>query len=269
MNAGATRGVTTASGFKAKSARSVALILVLIAWPGSVDAETIHVAVASNFADPAATLAEQFRKATGHAVTLSAGSSGKFFAQVRHGAPYQAFFSADQDKPLALEEAGLAVPGSRFTYAIGVLALWSPKPGFIENSPARLTSGPFNKLALANPRLAPYGMAAVEVMQQLQLTSATQTHWVQGENIAQTFQFVRSGNADLGFVALSQITKDGRPLSGSAWVVPDHLHRPILQDAVLLKRGADSPAARAFLEFVRSDAARKTIQSYGYRMPVP
>ncbi len=238
-------------------------------WPGCLRAETIHIAVASNFVEPAKALAAQFRTTSGHEVTISAGSSGKFFAQIRHGAPYQAFFSADQHKPQALEKAGLTVPGSRFTYAVGVLALWSPKPGFIENNPARLSAGQFNKLALANPRHAPYGMAAMEVLQQLQLVRSTQTRLIQGENIAQAFQFVRSGNADLGFVALSQIMRKGRLVPGSAWIVPDGLHGPIRQDAVLLKRGAGSAATRAFLDFVRSDPALQTIGAYGYRIADP
>ncbi|WDE08874.1 molybdate ABC transporter substrate-binding protein [Thalassomonas viridans] len=227
--------------------------------------EVIHVAAASNFTAPMKELVSQFEQSTGHKVRLSFGSSGKFFAQIRHGAPFQVFFSADQAKPKALEQAGYTVMHSRFTYAVGALALWSAKPGFIDPNTNPLKQGKFNKLALANPRLAPYGAAAVEVLENLALVAATRGKWVQGENIAQTYQFTGSGNADIGFVSLSQILQNGKVKLGSAWIVPENLYSPIRQDAVLLKKGKNSEAAQALLRFVKSDRAREIIGLYGYK----
>ena len=228
-------------------------------------AERITVAVASNFAAPMTDIAAAFERQSGHEVQLAFGSSGKLFAQISHGAPFEVFFSADRDKPEALERKGLAVESSRFTYAVGVLALWSARTDVPVENAEVLRQGDFNKLALANPRLAPYGAAAVDVLESLGLAEATRPRWVQGENIAQTYQFVGSGNAAVGFVALSQIMVEGIVRAGSAWIVPEPLHAPIRQDAVLLRRGASNEAARAFLAFVRSDAARAIIESYGYR----
>ncbi|MCW8125984.1 molybdate ABC transporter substrate-binding protein [Microbulbifer halophilus] len=241
------------------------LLLVLMGASLQVQAEQLTVAVASNFTAPMREIAGAFEGETDHRVRLVFGSSGKFYAQIRHGAPFEAFFSADRAKPEALEQAGLAVPGSRFTYAAGGLALWSGDGNLVRGGPGALERGDFNKLALANPRLAPYGAAAVQVLRKLGLEEGTRPHWVQGENIAQAYQFVASGNADLGFVALSQVSEGGHIDSGSAWEVPEDLHDPIRQDAVLLKRGVDSAAARALLRFVRSERAAAIIESYGYR----
>ncbi len=229
--------------------------------------EAISVAVASNFTAPMKVIANTFEQLTGHAVRLSFGSSGKFYAQIRHGAPFMVFFSADQDKPAALEQDHLAVPGTRFTYAVGKLGLWSADPDLIDTRASILMDNRFNKLALANPRVAPYGMAAVEVLEFLELRERTEQKWVQGENIAQTYQFVRTGNADIGFVALSQIMKDGNLRQGSYWPVPEEAHLPIRQDVVLLRRGESSIAARALLDFVRGDQARAMIEAYGYGHP--
>lgn len=226
----------------------------------SLRAEQLTVAVASNFAAPMREIAAAFERESGHGLRLAFGSSGKFYAQIQHGAPFDIFFSADRTKPQALEEAGLAVAGSRFTYAVGRLALWSRDAKLVRGGPQVLEEGGFNKLALANPRLAPYGAAAVQVLRNLGLEEVTKPHWVRGENIAQTYQFVASGNAALGFVALSQISGGG----GSAWIVPGNLHDPIRQDAVLLKRGAKSAAARALLRFVRGARAAAIIESYSY-----
>lgn len=168
---------------------------------------------------------------------------------------------------MALEAAGLSVPGSRFTYAVGALVLWSATPGFVDDAGARLGSGSFNKLALANPKLAPYGVAAVEVLEALQLKQATEPKWVMGESIAQTYQFVATGNADLGFVALSQIIDRGRIEKGSSWLVPRELYNPIRQDAVLLNTGIDNEGARALLSYLRSDAARAIVHAHGYTTP--
>ena len=231
-------------------------------------AEQITIAVATNFIGPMEALVSRFQQDTGHRVKVSYGSSGKIFAQIQHNAPFQAFFSADQDKPIALEKAGLAVPGSRFTYAIGGLVLWSSKPNLVDAELQVLQQGRFNKLALANPRLAPYGAAAVETLQRMGLLQSTRGQWVQGENIGQTYQFVATGNADLGFVAKSQVMKNGSIERGSHWIVPDEFYAPIRQDAVLLKRGENSPAARALLAFVTGGVARKVIAQFGYQVEV-
>lgn len=230
-------------------------------------AEELTVAVAANFTAAMKDIAAEFEEASGHRVRLAFGSSGKFYAQIKNGAPFQAFFSADTTKPAALEKDGLAVSGSRFTYAVGSLALWSADPALVDDRASVLKGGNFRKLALANPKLAPYGGAAVQVLRNLDLEETTRAKWVQGENIAQTFQFVATGNADLGFVALSQILRGGQVKAGSAWIVPGDLYSPICQDAVLLRRGADSKGAVEFLQFLRGDKARAIIESYGYRFP--
>ena len=218
-------------------------------------------AVASNFTTPMKVLAAEFERASSHRVKLAFGSSGKLYAQIKNGAPFQVLFSADQAKPIALEEAGLAVPGSRFTYAIGALALWSPRADLSEAAVRRRLSG---KLALANPRLAPYGVASIEVLANLELEEKTRANWVRGENIAQTFQFVDSGNADVGFVALSQVMEKGEIKKGSAWIIPPKLYRPIRQDAVLLSSAKDNSAAYELLKFMRGPKAKNIIHSFGY-----
>ncbi len=230
------------------------------------NAGEVSVAVAANFTGVMQKLAPEFTAATGHKLSVSYGASGKFYAQIRNGAPFEVLLSADQSTPETLEKDHLAVPGSRFTYAVGALALWSAKTDLIDAEATVLKNGRFNKLALANPKLAPYGAAAVEVLQRLELLESTQAKWVQGENIAQTFQFVSSGNADIGFVALAQIWQDGRIREGSAWRVPANLHAPIRQDAVLLRRGETSQAARDLLAFLRGAKARAIIESYGYQV---
>lgn len=240
------------------------LVAAALMMSGNSFAETVHAAVAANFTTAMKELVTQFEQTSEHKVKLSFGSSGKIFAQIRNGAPFQIFLSADQAKPQALEEAGLTVPGSRFTYAVGALVLWSAKPGLVDSKYSRLKTGEFNKLAFANPKVAPYGAAAMEILQALNLTELTAGKWVQGENIAQTYQFVASGNADLGFVALSQVMDKGHIKTGSSWIVPRELYSPIRQDAVLLTRGQDSIAAKALLKYLTSDTARAIIHSYGY-----
>lgn len=230
-------------------------------------AEDIQVAVASNFTAVMKSIVADFEKQSGHHVRLSFASSGKIYAQVQHGAPYDVFFSADQAKPAALIEKGLAIAESHMTYAIGTLALWSSDPELLDDQASALTSLSFRKLALANPKLAPYGQAAVDTLNALNLKNASMAKWVLGENIAQTYQFVRSGNADMGFVALSQIMEQGQVKSGSFWQVPESMYRPIRQDAVLLKHGEHSDAAQALLRYMRSPQAESVILSYGYRLP--
>lgn len=227
-------------------------------------ADQISVAVAANFTAPMQKIAAAFEADTGHKAELSFGATGKFYAQITHGAPFQVFLAADDATPARLEKEGKAVANSRFTYAIGTLVLWSAQPGYVDAQGAVLKTGDFKHIAIANPKLAPYGAAAVQAMDKLGVTAPLQPRFVQGENIAQTFQFVSSGNAPLGFVALSQVMVDGKVAKGSAWQVPAELHEPIRQDAVLLTPGKDSAAAAALLTFLRSDKARAIIQSYGY-----
>lgn len=243
---------------------SIILLSLLILSP-STYAEEVYAAVASNFTIAMKDIAKQYEEESGNKVVLSFGSSGKFFAQIQHGAPFQVFLSADQNKPDALEKAGFIVPNSRFTYAIGALALWSAKPDFIHNNDTRLKSGDFNKLALANPKLAPYGIAATEVLENLGLTESTKSKWVMGENISQTYQFASTGNTDLGFVALSQIMSKGHIEKGSSWIIPTDQYSPIRQDAVLLKSAENNAAAKGLLDYLRSDKARNIIHSYGYK----
>ena len=240
----------------------VAVLSLLFAIPAL--AAEVHVAVAANFTAPMKQIAADFEKETGHKVVLSFGASGKFYAQIKNGAPFQILLSADDEKPIQLVKDGLAVADSRFTYAIGTLVLWSAKPGFVDAKGEVLSKGHFNKIALANPKLAPYGTAAIELLTKQGLLTSLTPKFVQGENISQTFQFVSTGNAELGFVALSQVMKDGKVTSGSAWVVPGNLHTPIRQDAVLLATGKDNVAAKALLEYLKSAKAKKIIRSYGY-----
>ncbi|MEX2468610.1 MAG: molybdate ABC transporter substrate-binding protein [Pseudohongiellaceae bacterium] len=247
------------------SFRRLALLFAALVVQGAA-AEEILIAAASNFAAPMTELVQRFEQDTGHEVELAFGSSGRFYAQISNGAPFQVFFSADQDKPAQLEADGLAVPGTRFTYALGSLVLWTADSARAVVGPESLTSVDYRRLALANPRLAPYGQAAVQVLEALDLDTATRAKWVQGENIAQTFQFVSTGNAELGFVAMSQVAEDGRISSGSGWIVPQDLHSPIRQDVVLLQNAAGCRACRDFLAFARGAQARAIITSYGYRL---
>lgn len=246
---------------------SVALTFAGIALTSlhSAHADTVSVAVAANFTAPMQKIAAAFEADTGHKAELSFGATGKFYAQITHGAPFQILLSADDTTPARLEHEGKAVAQSRLTYASGALVLWSAQPGYVDAQGDVLKTGNFKHLAIANPKLAPYGAAAVQVMDKLGTTAALQPRLVQGENIAQTFQFVATGNAQLGFVALSQVMVDGKILSGSAWQVPASLHDPIRQDAVLLQSGKDSAAAAALLTYLRGAKARAIIQSYGYR----
>jgi len=229
-------------------------------------AAEVHVAVASNFSAPMKQIAAEFEKETGHTVVLAFGASGKFYAQIRNGAPFHLFLSADDEKPAQLVKDGLTVADSRFTYAVGTLVLWSAQPGFVDPKGEVLRKGTFTKIAIANPKLAPYGTAAIEVLTKQGLLATVTPKFVQGENISQTFQFVSTGNAELGFVALSQVMKNGKVASGSAWIVPGKLHRPIRQDAVLLATGKDNVAAKALLDYLKSAKAKIIIRSYGYEI---
>lgn len=229
-------------------------------------ADEVHVAVAANFTAPMQRIAAAFEQETGHKAQLSFGSSGKFYAQIRNGAPFQVFLSADDETPARLEREGATLPGSRMTYAVGQLVLWSARPDLVDDQGQVLRRGPFNKLAIANPRLAPYGRAAEEALASLGLMDGLKSRFVQGENIAQTFQFVSTGNAELGFVALSQVFKDGGIKSGSGWIVPSNLHSPIRQDGVILRGAKDNPAALALMKFLKGDKAKALIRAYGYEL---
>jgi molybdate transport system substrate-binding protein len=241
------------------------LSLIALLSTLSVHAADIRVAVAANFSAPMNAIAAEFTKETGHHAKLSFGSSGKLYAQIRNGAPFQVFLSADDVTPARLEQEGLAIAGSRFTYANGALVLWSGTPGIVDSRGEVLLRGNFRKLAIANPKLAPYGKAASEVLTGMGLLDKVRGKLVHGENIAQTHQFVVSGNAELGFIALSQVMKDGRLNGGSSWIVPDNMHAPIRQDAVMLSSAKDNPAAPALMRYLKGEKAHTIMKSYGYR----
>ena len=234
---------------------------------GFAHADEVQVAVAANFTAPMQQIAAQFEKDSGHKAVLSFGATGKFYAQIVKGAPFELLLAADDETPARLEKEGQGVAGSSFTYAIGKLVLWSADPALVDAKGEILKKGGFRHLALANPKTAPYGAAAVETMGKLGVLSTLQPLFVQGENISQTQQFITTGNAELGFVALSQVFKDGRITGGSAWIVPASLYEPIRQDAVLLTRGKDKPAAAALAAYLKGDKAKAVIRSFGYELP--
>ncbi len=242
----------------------VALIGLALASVHAAQAGTVSVAVAANFTAPMQKIASAFEADTGHKAELSFGATGKFYAQIANGAPFQILLSADDTTPARLEKEGKAVASARFTYAIGTLVLWSAQPGYVDTQGAVLKTGDFKHLALANPKLAPYGLAAMQTMDKLGVTARLQPRFVQGENIAQTHQFVATGNAQLGFVALSQVMADGKITSGSAWQVPADLHEPIRQDAALLESGRGNAAATALMQYLKGDKAKAIIRSHGY-----
>ncbi|MBW3096181.1 molybdate ABC transporter substrate-binding protein [Pseudohoeflea coraliihabitans] len=238
--------------------RILAIAIGLASGPAA--AEKTLVAVAANFTAPAEDIAAAFAAASGHQAVLSYGATGQLFAQIMQGAPYEVFLAADAERPARALAEGLAVAGSGFTYAVGRLALYGREPG-TATGPDSLHLGPGERIAIANPDLAPYGRAAIEVMQALDLEDRLRPTFVIGTTIAQAFQFVETGNTAIGFVALAQVI--GRS-EGNYWPVPASLHAPIRQDAVLLAAGKDNPAARVFLDFLRSEAAHKIIAAYGY-----
>ncbi|MDO9359516.1 MAG: molybdate ABC transporter substrate-binding protein [Polaromonas sp.] len=239
------------------------LFSALITAPALAD--DVQVAVAANFTAPMKLIAADFEKETGHKAVLSFGATGRFYAQITNGAPFEVFLSADDETPRKLEQEAAAVNGSRFTYATGKLVLWSAQPGLVDAQGEVLKKGDFRKIAIAAPKLAPYGAAAVETMNKLGLAAALETKLVTGESIGQAFSFVSTGNAELGFIALSQVYEDGKIRSGSGWIVPESLHSPIRQDAVLLARGKDNKAAIALLAFLKTDKAKAVIRSFGYQ----
>jgi len=231
---------------------------------GQAMADEIRIAVASNFAGAIKAAVGLFEANSGHRVTLAFGSTGKHYAQIRNGAPFDAFFAADARRPELLEKENLAIAGSRFTYAVGKLVLWSPATAYVDIQGKVLQQGTFRHLAIANPELAPYGIAAREVLQTRGLWDELEKRLVRGENISQAFQFVASGNAELGFVAWSQLRRPGQDVEGSYWNVPTALYTPIEQQAILLK---DSDAGRALMSFMRSEKAIRIIRDHGYETP--
>jgi molybdate transport system substrate-binding protein len=238
--------------------------LVAACWLAGIDAgraDEIRVAVATNFATTLDRLVARFEEVSEHTVVISTGSTGAHYAQIKNGAPFELFFAADVERPKLLEDEGVAVVGSRFTYAIGRVALWSPRAGFVDAEGRVLETTSFRHIAIANPDLAPYGAAAREILERRGLWAALRDRIVQGQDIGQTYSFVYSGNAELGFVAYSQLVRGDAPIEGSVWLVPAEMYTPIEQQVVLLK---DAPAARAFLDFVKSPDARAIMRSFGY-----
>ena len=236
--------------------------LALASW--SAQAAQATVAVAANFAEPLRALAAVLEKTTGHRLEIVVGATGRLYAQIANGAPFDVFLAADQATPAKAESEGLTVPGSRFTYATGQLVLWSARADLVDGQGQVLRREGWRRLAVANPRTAPYGAAALQTLDRLGLQQALAPRLVQGESIAQAYNFAHTGNADLAFVAMSQVLESGRLKSGSMWVVPKQHHDPIRQDVVLLKRGASNEAARALMALMQSPAGKDLIRSFGY-----
>ncbi|RBJ82106.1 molybdate ABC transporter substrate-binding protein [Pseudomonas sp. MWU12-2534b] len=251
-----------ASGF---APTGLAALLAVFAL-GSAQAAEVQVAVAANFTAPIQAIAADFEKDTGHKLVAAYGATGQFYTQIKNGAPFEVFLSADDSAPQKLESEGDTVKGSRFTYAIGTLALWSAKQGYVDSKGQVLKDNQYQHLSIANPKAAPYGLAATQVLAKLGLSDQVKDKIVEGQNITQAYQFVSTGNAELGFVALSQIYKDGKVSSGSAWIVPAQMHDPIKQDAVILNKGKDNPAAQALVDYLKGPKAAAIIKSYGYQL---
>lgn len=239
----------------------VAAALAVVLLGSAARAGEVRVAVAANFTAAANEIAPLFEKTSGDKVVYSFGATGQFYTQITQGAPFEVFLSADQARPEKAVKEGFAVPGSRFTYATGKIVLFSMDKNLVTGA-ATLQTAKFAKIAICNPVTAPYGAASVEAMKALGVYDRLRGKLVEGENITQAYQFVFTGNAELGFVALSQIVRN--PNQGSRWIVPSNLYKPIAQDAVLLKRGADNPAAKAYLAFLQGKEAHAVIEKYGY-----
>ena len=235
------------------------LLFCFAAW-----ADEVQIAVAANFTAPMKLIAADFERTTGHKAVLSFGATGRFYAQITNGAPFDVLLAADDETPEKLDKEGFAVAGSRFTYAIGKLVLWSAQPGLVDDQGEVLASGNFKHLAIAAPKLAPYGAAAMQVMQQRGVLARLEPKLVTGESIGQAFSFVATGNAELGFLAMSQVYEGGKLKSGSAWVVPARLYTPLRQDAVWLMRAKNNQAAAALMAFLKTEKARAVIRAFGY-----
>lgn len=249
--------------------RALASLLLLLASATTAQAGEVQMAVAANFAGPIAKIGEAFTAATGHVLKVSSGATGKFYSQILSGAPFEVLLAADDETPRKLVTANHAMAGTQFTYAIGKLVLWSAKPGFVDDQGAVLTSSKVTHLSVANAKTAPYGAAAIEVLKRRGLAETLAPRLVTGESIAQAYQFVATGNAEIGFVALSQVVVPGKAALGSHWLVPQNLYSEIRQDAVLLKAGEKNPAAKGLLDFLKSDAAKRIIRDHGYSTERP
>jgi molybdate transport system substrate-binding protein len=247
--------------FKSLGALPAAVIGLGLLVTAPARAADVQVAVAANFTEPAKEIAAAFEAKTGNHLVMSFGSSGQFYTQISQGAPFEVLLSADADRPKRIEQENLGVPGTRFTYAVGRLVLWSKTPGLVDAKGAVLSKGSFNKIAIADPTAAPYGVAAVQTMTKLGVYDRLQPKIVKGTSITQTYQFVDTGAAELGFVALSQVISN---TAGSRWQVPASYHAPIEQQAILLSKGDKDPAARAFLKFLRGPEALAIIRRFGY-----
>lgn len=233
---------------------------------GTAHADEVQVAVAANFTAPIQAIAADFEKDTGHKLITSFGATGQFYTQIKNGAPFEVFLAADDSTPQKIETEGATVKGSRFTYATGTLALWSAKDNYVDANGKVLSDNQYQHLSIANPKAAPYGLAATQVLAKRGLTDKVKAKLVEGQSISQAYQFVSTGNAELGFVALSQIYKDGKVTGGSAWIVPADMHDPIKQDAVILNKGKDNPAAKALVDYLKGPKAAAVIKSYGYQL---
>lgn len=250
-----------------KSIRFGLLGALLATMVQVANAGEVSAAVAANFTEPMEQIVKLFQAESGHTVRVSLGSTGKFYSQIQNGAPFDVLVAADEKVPQRLEKEGLAVEGSRFVYAVGKLVLWSAQPGYVDDKGYVLRKGNYNKLAIGDPKLASYGTAAKEALEDMGLWSVIQGKIVTGENITQTYQFAATGNAELAFIALSQVTKDGKVTAGSWWIVPAHLYNPIKQSAVQLTAAKDKAATQAFLAFLKSEKAKEVIRSFGYELP--
>lgn len=246
--------------------KRLSILILSLLTVATARADEVQVAVAANFTGPMQVIAVLFERDTGHKASLAFGATGKFYAQIANGAPFEVLLSADDETPARLVREGLAVTGTPFTYAIGKLVLWSANPKLVDDKGEILKKGGFKHLAIANPKTAPYGAAAMQTMSKLGVVDSLKPLFVQGENIAQTHQFVSTGAAELGFVAYSQVIKNGQVGSGSGWVVPGNLYDPIRQDAVILSKGKDKPAAKALLNYMKGQKAQDVIKSFGYEL---
>ena len=247
-----------------RTVRTLSVVMLAAVAHASAFAAEAQVAVAANFAEPIKAIAAVLEKTTGHTLKVTLGATGKLYAQIKNGAPFDALLAANTQTPEKLETEGLGVTGSRFTYATGKLVLWSAKVGRVDDKGNVLKAADLGKVAYAAAKVAPYGAAAVETMEKLGLTAAITPKLVQGESIGQTFNFVYTGNADVGFVAMSQVLEGGKLKSGSMWVVPQNLYSPIKQDAVMLKKGQTNEAAKALFKLLQSPNIKDLVRSYGY-----
>lgn len=246
--------------------RAAAIFLLCGLMSAPAQAAEVSVAVAANFAAPMERLAALFHKESGHTVKVSSGASSKLYTQIKGGAPFDVFLSADEEMPKRLMQEGVAVAGSRFVYATGRLVLWSAQPGLVDDKGAVLNKGNFDRLAIANPLYSPYGVAAKETLGKLTMWNSIQRKLDKGDDVAQTYQLAVTEKADIVFIALSQVMRNGKVSEGSWWVVPSELHNPIRQSAVLLSGAKDPAAAKAFLAFLKSEKARTEMREFGYEL---